>query len=71
MESLEKEIVERLSVLETKMDMVISAVKSNKLMNNNSQSFSKKDKIQLGALIIAATALINVATKLLQAYLGT
>lgn len=56
----EKEIITKIAVLETKMEMLLAETKKN-----NSSGMTRTDKFIIGSLITVITVLSNVIMKLI------
>lgn len=61
MNNFESEVIQRIAVLETKMENVLDAI-----VNKNSPALTPSDKWKYGGLIAAVTTLINVVASIVQ-----
>jgi carbonic anhydrase len=61
-EHFERELIEKIAVLETKMSQIYNEM----YYVRNYGSVSNKDKAIYGALIVAVTTLVNVITEVIQ-----
>lgn len=56
MENFEREVIEKIAILETKMEMVLNEVKAKK-------GITTMDKVMYGGLITIISALVNILAK--------
>jgi hypothetical protein len=63
-QDFDREVIQRIAVLETKMDIMIQEVKTSK-----SSGLTTKEKALYGGLVIALTGLINVVAAILQRFI--